>query len=156
MRNSSKLEVIGELACDCGRVAYVEQTKRKGDFVQVRCSACGVDQRVGKTLQARWKDTMKPIGHYQDSKTVAPFGAADVAIVSNSVLDTKTDTIDDSKTDAIPEPVKTAPKAEPVRREPIKSKQKAAIISPLLGLGVFVVSIGGAAILSELSKGMRG
>ena len=156
MRNSSKLEVIGELACDCGRVAYVEQTKRKGDFVQVRCSACGVDQRVGKTLQARWKDTMKPIGHYQDSKTVAAFGAADTAIVSNSVPDTNADTIKDSKTDTIPEPVKTAPKAEPVRREPIKPKQKTAIFSPLLGLGVFVVSIGGAAILSELSKGMRG
>lgn len=156
MRNSSKLEVIGELACDCGRVAYVEQTKRKGDFVQVRCSACGVDQRVGKTLQARWKDTMKPIGHYQDSKTVAPFGAADVAIVSNSVLDTNTDTIDDSKTDTIPEPVKAAPKTEPVRREAIKTNKKSATFSPWVGLGVFVVSIGGAAILSELSKGMRG
>ncbi len=148
MRNSSKLEVIGELACDCGRVAYVEQTKRKGDFVQVRCSACGVDQRVGKTLQARWKDTMQPIGHYQDSKTVAPFGAADVAIVSNSVPDTNTDTI--------PEPVKAAPKAEPVRREVIKTNKKSATFSPLFGLGVFVVSIGSAAILSELSKGMRG
>ncbi|QRV22791.1 hypothetical protein [Marinomonas foliarum] len=156
MRNSSKLEVIGELACDCGRVAYVEQTKRKGDFVQVRCSACGVDQRVGKTLQARWKDTMQPIGHYQDSKTVAPFGAADVAIVSNSVPDTNTDTIGDSKTDTIPEPVKTAPKAEPVRREVIKTNKKSATFSPLFGLGVFVVSIGSAAILSELSKGMRG
>lgn len=156
MRNSSKLEVIGELACDCGRVAYVEQTKRKGDFVQVRCSACGVDQRVGKTLQARWKDTMQPIGHYQDSKTVVPFGAADVAIVSNSVPDTNADTIKDSKTDTIPEPVKTAPKVEPVRREVIKNNKKSATFSPWLSLSVLVVSIGGAAILSELSKGMRG
>lgn len=160
MRNSSKLQVIGELACDCGRVAYVEQTKRKGDFVQVRCSACGVDQRVGKTLQARWKDTMQPIGHYQDSKDVAPFGADDVTIVSkntiNTIPDTKTDTIDDSKTDTIIEPVKTKPKPQPVRREAVKATKKNGGFSPLVGLGVFVVTIGGAAILSELSKGMRG
>tara|TARA_R110001632_G_scaffold50409_4_gene126057 strand:- start:76221 stop:76691 length:471 start_codon:yes stop_codon:yes gene_type:complete len=156
MRNSSKLEVIGELACDCGRVAYVEQTKRKGDFVQVRCSACGVDQRVGKTLQARWKDTMQPIGHYQNSVTVAAFGSADVPIVSNSVPDTNADTIKDSKTDTIPEPVKTAPKPQAVRREVIKSNQKSTTFSPWVGLGVFVVTMGGAAILSELSKGMRG
>ena len=156
MKNRSKLEVIGELACDCGRVAYVEQTKRKGDFVQVRCSACGVDQRVGKALQARWKDTMKPIGHYHDSKDVAAFGSDDVAIVSNSMPDTKTDTNEASQNDTITEPVKAAPKAEPVRREAVKPKKKSASISPLLGLGVFVVSIGGAAILSELSKGMRG
>lgn len=156
MKNRSKLEVIGEIACDCGRVAYVEQTKRKGDFVQVRCSACGVDQRVGKTLQARWKDTMKPVGHYHDSKDVAAFGSDNVEIVSSTAPDTIPDTNDVSKSDTITEPVETAPKAEPVRREVVKPKKKSASISPLLGLGVFVVSIGGAAILSELSKGMRG
>ena len=152
MKKISKAEVIGELACECGRVAYVEQTKRKGDFVQVRCSHCGVDQRTGKTIQARWKATMKDVGYYQDSKTVAAFGADNV----EPVIDTKPVTIPDSTTNSIepiPEPTpEPAAKPATVRRETIKPKQKYSNFSPLVGLGVLVATIGAAAIGSELLK----
>lgn len=149
---ASKAEVIGEIVCECGRCAYVEQTKRKGDFLQVRCSACGVDQRTGKTIQTRWKSTMKPVGHYHDSKTVAPFGAATV----EPVEETKTETIEDS-TDtpetSTPEP---APKPTITRRETIPPKRETSGAASLFGLGVFVVCAGAVAIGSELMKVTRG
>ncbi len=156
MKNTSKAEVIGELACECGRVAYVEQTKRKGNFLQVRCSHCRVDQRTGKTVQERWKTNMKPIGYYQDSKTVAAYGADTV----EPVVDTKPVTIPDSTAHSI-EPIQEPtpePAAKPVtvRRETIKPKQKYSNFSPLVGLGVLVATIGAAAIGSELLKATRG
>lgn len=148
----SKAEVIGEIVCECGRCAYVEQTKRKGDFLQVRCSACGVDQRTGKTIQTRWKSTMKQVGHYHDSKTVAPFGAATV----EPVEDTKTETIEDS-TDtpkaSTPEPT---PKPAIKRRETIKPKAQTSGAGTLLGLGVFVVFAGVSVLGSELMKVTKG
>lgn len=149
---ASKAEVIGEIVCECGRCAYVEQTKRKGDFLQVRCSACGVDQRTGKTIQTRWKSNMKPVGHYHDSKTVAPFGAATV----EPVADTKTDTIENS-TDT-PKTTQPAPAAKPAitRRETIKPKTKNSGTGTLLGLGVFVVFAGVSVLGSELLKVTKG
>jgi len=155
MKKTSKAVVVGELVCACGRCSYVEQTKRKGEFLQVRCSHCGVDQRTGKTIQARHKDTMKPVGHYQDSKTVAAYGADTV----EPVIDTNTVTIVDSAVNSI-EPIQESiqePAAKPVtvRRETIRPKQKYNNFSPLVGLGVLVVSIGGAAIVSELMKTTR-
>ncbi|MFD1384311.1 hypothetical protein ACFQ45_13110 [Rhodanobacter aciditrophus] len=149
---ASKAEVIGEIVCECGRCAYVEQTKRKGDFLQVRCSACGVDQRTGKTIQTRWKSTMKPVGHYHDSKTVAPYGAETV----EPVAETKTDTIGNS-TDTLkvtlPEP---AAKPAITRRETIKPRTQTNGTSTLLGLGVFVVFAGVSVLGSELLKATKG
>ncbi|KZM43093.1 hypothetical protein OA92_10050 [Marinomonas sp. SBI22] len=152
MKNTSKAVVIGELVCQCGRCSYVEQTKRKGDFLQVRCSHCGVDQRAGKTIQAHWRETMKPVGHYQDSKTVAAYGADTV----EPVVDTKPVTIPDSTANSM-EPIQEPtpePAAKPatVRRETIKSKQKYSNFSPWVGLSVLVATIGAAAIGSELLK----
>ena len=149
---ASKAEVIGEVVCECGRCAYVEQTKRKGGFIQVRCSACGVDQRTGKTIQARWKSAIKPIGYYQDSKTVAAFGA--VAVLSND--DSKNDTIADS-VDTPKSDIQKAP-AKPVvkRRETIKPVRKNSGIGTLLGLSVFVVFAGVSVLGSELLKVTKG
>jgi hypothetical protein len=149
---ASKAEVIGEIVCECGRCAYVEQTKRKGGFLQVRCSACGVDQRTGKTIQARWKSTMKPVGYYHDSKIVAAYGADVVEPVS----DTKTEAIQDSNDspkEAAPEPAATP---ATVRREPIKHRPKKNGVGTLLGLGVFVVFAGVSVLGSELLKVSKG
>lgn len=149
---ASKAEVIGEIVCECGRCAYVEQTKRKGDFVQVRCSACGVDQRTGKTVQARWKSIMKPVGYYHDSKSVAAFGSVSV----EKAADTKTDTIDNS-TDTPKEVEKKTPPAPVVARvETIKKQHKKSSGGAWLGLGVFIVCAGVSVLSSELLKVSKG
>jgi len=139
MKETSKAKAIGELVCGCGRVAYVEQTKRRGNFLQLRCGHdhCGVDTRTGKAIQALWRDTMKPLGYYQDSKTVTPFGADTV----ETVADTKTDTITDS-IEPIPEPT-PAPTAKPAitRRETIKPKQKYSNLSPWVGLALLLARL---------------
>lgn len=155
MRNNSKLKVIGELACDCGRVAYVEQTNRKGGFIQVRCGSCGVDQRIGKALQEKWRTTMQPIGHYHNSNSVAPFNADEVFIVSDTIPDTISDSVSDTIAYSVPPPVEIQENPKPVRVAAVKPVKKPSRITPFMGFSVFVISVGSAAILSELSKSVR-
>ena len=147
----TQLEQIGEIPCACGRVAYVEQTNRKGGFIQLRCGACGVDQRTGKELQAKWLESLKPIGHYHNSVEVAPYNAATVEIVKDTIPDTKKDTIE-PVLPVISEPEKKAAKPQVVRREAVKVQNNSVMLRTLFGFGVFVVSVGGAALVKEAMK----
>lgn len=149
---ASKAEVIGEIVCECGRCAYVEQTKRKGGFLQVRCSACGVDQRTGKTVQAGWKSIMKPVGYYHDSKSVAAFGSVSV----EKAADTKADTIENSAD--TPKEVEKKTPSEPVvaRVNTMKKQPKKSSGGAWLGLGVFIVCAGVSVLSSELLKVSKG
>lgn len=60
-------EIVGEIVCECGRKAYVEKTKRKGDYLQKRCgtsrsNGCGLSQSTGEWVQANWRENMVPVG----------------------------------------------------------------------------------------------
>jgi len=149
---ASKAEVVGEIVCECGRCAYVEQTRRKGDFVQVRCSACGVDQRTGKTVQERWKSIMKPVGYYHDSNDVAAFGAVSVEKAADTKIDTIENSIDTPKEDGkkIP-PTPVVARVHTIKKQPKKSSGGA-----WLGLGVFIVCAGVSVLSSELLKVSKG
>lgn len=147
----TQLEQIGELPCGCGRLAYVEQTNRKGGFVQLRCGACGVDQRTGKELQTHWLESLKPIGHYHNSVEVAPYNAATVEIVKDTIPDTKKDTIE-PVLPVIQQSEEKAAKPQVVRREAVKVKDNSVMLRTLFGFSVFVVSVGGAALVKEAMK----
>lgn len=60
-------ETVGEIVCECGRRAYIEQTKRKGNYLQKRCGTsrndgCGLNQQTGDWIQSYWRKNMVPVG----------------------------------------------------------------------------------------------
>ena len=60
-------EVVGEIVCECGRRAYIEKTRRKGNYLQKRCGTsrndgCGLNQQTGDWIQSYWRKNMVPVG----------------------------------------------------------------------------------------------
>ncbi len=60
-------ETVGEIVCECGRRAYIEKTRRKGNYLQKRCGTsrndgCGLNQQTGDWIQAYWRKNMVPVG----------------------------------------------------------------------------------------------
>ena len=60
-------EIVGEIVCECGRRAYIEKTKRKGNYLQKRCGTsrndgCGLNQQTGDWIQSYWRKNMVPVG----------------------------------------------------------------------------------------------
>lgn len=48
-------EVLGQIRClDCGGVANVMQSLRRGVHLYARCPDCGIDQKTGVKPQTRW------------------------------------------------------------------------------------------------------
>lgn len=88
---------LGEIRCpDCGGVAQVKRTKRRGNHYQSNCDECGIDQKVGPATQKRMA-------------AYVPFGTL------SPIEQEQTD-------DKPPYPVKVEPKNEPI--EPAAKPRK--------------------------------
>ena len=146
MKNTSQIEALGELVCDCSRVAYLEQTKRRGGFLQVRCAACGVDQRTGESVQSKWREAVKPIGHYKDFSNVAPYGTSseDMEKYNNSLL------IVSEGEDITPQDTKI--EDLDITKIGKKATVNRSQIIPIIGFGLVCISIGANAFINELRK----
>lgn len=166
-RKREPLKSVGELVCSCGRKAYIEQTKRPGDFLQMNCGHCGVDTRTRKVMQDAWRHTMRPVGDLVDGVDCLPFGCEnpedypELAGTPDTAPD-NSDITPDSTPEPEPEKQLEASKdaaSVPVsikqdsalrnsrgitRRKPRKNTNSGAIT--LISIGVVVLSAGVAAI----------
>lgn len=177
-KKKEALPCLGELVCGCGRKAYVEQTSRPGDLVQVKCGHCGTDQRRGAHLQNLWRESCLPKGALvvgvdcldygeSDPEKIAAFMGTGTTDSIPDTADTTADSIQDTEkaiesttADSTPEPESgVSDSAVPVqigrggstkRRQKRKKSNGKAVAFIGLGVCVFTAGVG---ILASVIRG---